>query len=366
MKFLITLILLTGIQSCVKRDADNRILPQYPLFLAETILDTTKIITKGPNKEAREGYNQTISSIKKYRYLSYSYNQNEYYPYWIYSLGINLQNCNFDSLAFFELNKLYTIETANVFPNDLKRINSLNDLKDLPTSILFKLAAKQNKISSFPNLKNYNPNNNYSMLQYAYGYMYQKNNIKTFEHLKKATLSENHLRLEKRSSTTTGAIALAYALENYGLIDTLSSWTVNLDPHTPLPEYSRLDNKNKPNDYSLNQWQSSISIISKFKELSKKAISGKKFNFTNLKDGEYLGSCRGFVDTISVKITVLNNQLSGIQIIECKEDRPQSAIIAIPERILNQKSIKIDAVTSATITSSAIIAAVCEANLKAQ
>lgn len=366
MKFIITLIILTGIQSCFKKNVNNSNSVTYPSFLSQTILDTSLTITKGPDKESRAGYGQTIKSIKKFRFLCNSYNQNEYYPYWLYNLGINLQNCNFDSLAFFELNKLSAIDTVSVFPNDLKRVNNLNDLKDLPLSIQFKLSAKLNNTSSFQKLKEYNPKNNYSMLQYAYGYMYQKNYSKTFEYLKKSNLPENHLRLEKRSSTTVAAVALSYALENFNLIDTLSSWTVNLDSYTPLPEYSRMDKNNKPNDYSFNQWQSSFSIISKFKELSQKAIAGKKFIFSNLKNGEYLGSCRGFIDSISVKITVIDNQLSGIQIIKCNDDRPQSAIIAIPERILNQKSIKIDAVTSATITSSAIIAAICEANIKAQ
>lgn len=367
MKYSVLISICIFFTSCHKLTTERSYRPTYPPLLNEMAIDTLKFITKGPYKESRKGFKETINSIRQYRFLSYSYPQNSYYPFWLNKLGIDLQNCNFDTLAYYEINKLLSLDNVNSFPKDIKRINSLNDLKNLPHAIQLKLAAKLKKEKEFKTLSlNYVPQNNYSLLQLSYAYMYKGDFNKACQTLKAAVKPDKHIRLEKRSSTTAGAVALAFALNRFDLIDSLSSWITDENGDTPPQEYSRLNNNGEPNRYSLNQWRSSLSIIGKFKQLSKIIKHRKNFDLKNLKNGEFEGSCLGFIDTIKVNITVSNHSITDIKILENNEDRPQSSLEIIPKRIINSQSLKVDAITSATVSSAAILASVSEAAIKAQ
>lgn len=361
--FCIVLVFLS-ITSCNKYKEVIESTPHYPQFLNELPIEVDSEIQKGPYKDSRKGFSETIECIRQYRFLCYSYPKNNYYPFWLYNLGVNLQNIDQNELAFYELKKLHIIDTTFEFPDDIKRISKIAELQELPNALLLKLAAKLNKQIDFENISNiYTPNNNYSMLQTAYAFAFLKDNKRAINLLYNAIKPESHLRLQKRSSTTAGAVCLAFSFDYKNHIDSLSSWLKDFKEITPPKEYSRLNKEKQPDSYSFKQWQSSYAIINKFKELSK---DNRKFKFSNLRNGIYEGKCRGFIDTITVMIEVTANKISDIKVIESKEDRPQTALNIIPKRVLNNKSLKVDAVTSATITSASIIAAIAEANYKAQ
>lgn len=336
----------------------------YPDWLNEEAIKSKNTITKGPYKDSRGGYNQTVNASKKYRYLTYSYPKNEYYPFWLYNLSINLDNLNLNSLALKEIEKLISYKDESVFPIDIKRIKSLKTLKEIPFSIQLKLLAKEKKIDEFNNLlNNFSPSSNYSMFKTAEAFMLLGKNEKSLEYLKESVKLKSHLRIHKRSSTTAGAVGLAYTMKSLHSIDTLASWLFKINSDVPPKEYCRLNSKGLPDIYSKRQWQSSLAIINKFKELSSHInINPKQVSFN---DGLYQGSCRGFIDTIKVNVKIRNNKINNIDIIEQKEDRPYTSFVTIPKRIIDSQSLKVDAVTSATITSYAIIGAVAEATLKA-
>ncbi len=362
-KFCLVLIFMI-LTSCRKDQKVVKLVTQYPQSLAELPIDTDSEIQMGPNKSSRKGLEETIKNTRKYRYLCYTYPKNRYYPFWLYSLGINLQNIDENNLAFFEFNKLLAIDSVAQFPDDIKRISNLSELQELPNALYLKLAAKLGKTRIFEKLsKTYTPKNNYSMLQTAYAYALFGNNREAINILHKAIQPESHMRLQKRSSTTAGAVCLAFCFNYHEQIDLLIKWIENYNFKVPPKEYSTLNDMNQPDTYSFRQWQSSIALINKFKELSTEIY---KFKFSNLKNGSYEGKCRGFVDTLTVQILVSDNVISDIKVISSKEDRPHTALEIIPRRILNNKSLQVDAITSATITSSAIIAATVEANIKAQ
>lgn len=352
--------------SCDTKKNNSQDEAVYPDFLNELTIVSESEIKKGPSKDARSGYIETIKSARQYRYLCNSYPRNKYYSFWLYNLGLNLENIDQHSLAFSEFEKLFFFNDSTAFPNDIKRINTLSDLKELPFALQLKLAAKLNKIKKFNEIsETYNPKNNFSMLQSAFAYSFMKDTAKSIQILKSAIQPQNHIRLQKRSSTTAGAVCLAYTMGQYNYIDTLSSWISEINTETPPLKYSRLNKTGEPDSYSKNQWNSSLAIINKFKEFSLLAKDSLIFRFTNLQDGKYLGTCRGFIDTIKVQISISENQITSINVLNSKEDRPQTAIEIIPQRILKSKGLMVDAVTSATVTSSAIIAAVAEAGLKA-
>lgn len=110
------------------------------------------------------------------------------------------------------------------------------------------------------------------------------------------------------------------------------------------------------------QWQAAWAVLHQLEQNAKSGISPE---FDKLKDGEYSGSCHGFVSDIAVKVTVKDKQVSEIKVLRHQENRPWSATEELPKRLLKQKSFKVDCVTGATVTSGAIVAATDAALLKA-
>lgn len=355
-----SLILIILLLAC-KKDSNSN----YPNWLAEEPIKSLNRITKGPYKASRNSYDQAISSTKNYRYLIYSYPKNEYYPYWLYNLSINLDNLDLNTLALKELNKLSNYIDTTIFPKDIKRIKSLNELKDLPLSIRLKALAKARKTTQFQKaIESYTPASNYSLFKIAEAYMFLNEKDKSLQYLKEAIKIENHLRAHKRISTTAGAVGLAYTSDLTQQIDTLASWVYEIDSNIPPQQYSRLNSKGLPDAYSKRQWQSSQAIIHKFKELA--SYGNKSFGVGVLKDGIYQGTCQGFIDTVKVNVEFNKNKIKNIEVVKSKEDRPNTSLITIPNRIIKSQSLQVDAITGATITSYAIIGAVAEATLKAQ
>lgn len=80
-----------------------------------------------------------------------------------------------------------------------------------------------------------------------------------------------------------------------------------------------------------------------------------------LKDGEYDGACEGYVGILKVRVEIKDGRIAAVTVTSHEENRPWSALQVVPERILRAQSIKVDAVSGATATSGAVIAAVARA-----
>jgi len=75
-------------------------------------------------------------------------------------------------------------------------------------------------------------------------------------------------------------------------------------------------------------------------------------------DGTYKGASRGYADDVEVEVVVALGQIAEVKVTSAKEVRPLGAIKDMPARIVEKQTSRADAVTNATITSTAIKRAV--------
>lgn len=85
-----------------------------------------------------------------------------------------------------------------------------------------------------------------------------------------------------------------------------------------------------------------------------------------LKDGVYAGKSNGYEGTLRVAVTVEDGKIHQVEVTHHRESRPRNAVHEIPARIVRKNSVKVDAVSGATITSDAIMRAVKKALRDAQ
>ncbi|OXZ26380.1 FMN-binding domain-containing protein [Finegoldia magna] len=94
--------------------------------------------------------------------------------------------------------------------------------------------------------------------------------------------------------------------------------------------------------------------------------SAGKINDAKLKDGQFTGISQGFSGPITVRVTVSNGLISGVEIISHSDDAPYFAkAMAVISRILGKPGKTVDTVSTATYSSRGIIGAVNNALSKA-
>ncbi|MEW6354873.1 MAG: FMN-binding protein [Planctomycetota bacterium] len=74
-------------------------------------------------------------------------------------------------------------------------------------------------------------------------------------------------------------------------------------------------------------------------------------------DGTYSGKARGYAGDIEVAVVMKGGAIGKVNVTNHKETRFYTAIQSIPEQIVENQSLDVDAVTSATVSSDAIVAA---------
>jgi uncharacterized protein with FMN-binding domain len=92
-------------------------------------------------------------------------------------------------------------------------------------------------------------------------------------------------------------------------------------------------------------------------------------DFNNLKDGTYTGEYEGGTKklrTNRVQVTVSSGKVTGIKILEHKENQKPELTGKLYDRVINAQSLQVDTVSGATITSKAYLKSVENALLKAQ
>jgi uncharacterized protein with FMN-binding domain len=94
-------------------------------------------------------------------------------------------------------------------------------------------------------------------------------------------------------------------------------------------------------------------------------VIGAPVDHARLKDGTYEGSYRGGPNKASVQVTIKDNNIVNIEILQHQAWRGKKAETAIVERIIAHQSTKVDAVSGATNSSRVIMNAVQNAIEKA-
>ncbi|MDU2544545.1 MAG: FMN-binding protein [Finegoldia magna] len=102
------------------------------------------------------------------------------------------------------------------------------------------------------------------------------------------------------------------------------------------------------------------------KENNSNTNSSEKIPDRKLKDGQYTGIAQGFSGPITVRVTITNGLISGVEIISHNDDAPYFAkAMAVISRILGKPGKTVDTVSTATYSSRGIINAVNNALSKA-
>ena len=102
------------------------------------------------------------------------------------------------------------------------------------------------------------------------------------------------------------------------------------------------------------------------KENNSNTNTSEKIGDAKLKDGQYTGVAQGFNGPITVKVTITNGLISGVEIISHSDDAPYFAkAMEVISRILGKPGKTVDTVSQATYSSRGIIGAVNNALSKA-
>ena len=94
-------------------------------------------------------------------------------------------------------------------------------------------------------------------------------------------------------------------------------------------------------------------------------VIGAPIDHANLENGTYQGSFRGGPNKALVKVTIKDNHISNVEIVEHQAWKGKKAEKIIVERIIANQSTKVDAVSGATNSSRVIMNAVQNAIEKA-
>lgn len=97
-----------------------------------------------------------------------------------------------------------------------------------------------------------------------------------------------------------------------------------------------------------------------------KTIIGGPIPHAKLKDGTYNGTAANGPVRVKAKVTINDQKIAGIDLIEHRTWKGGAAEGIIPNRIIDKQSTRVDAVSGATLSSVAIMNAVEDAVKKAQ
>ena len=81
---------------------------------------------------------------------------------------------------------------------------------------------------------------------------------------------------------------------------------------------------------------------------------------TRLQDGVYHGAAAGYTDQIRARVSIERGKIADIQV-DHQEKADLQATRIIPQRIIRQQDLRLDAISGATITSHAVTSSVFEA-----
>ena len=175
------------------------------------------------------------------------------------------------------------------------------------------------------------------------------------------------IKLYSEMGMTAKALSLAEAL-SLAQARTRTSWPVGYlvtgnvhkragNDKEALACYSRVLNivKNSPKPKKLKR-------LKERAQMNMEAVRAyMNLDITKVPDGTYTSSAMGFDEPIDVQVTVSDGKITSVEVTRDKESQPYRSLTDIPEQIVDTQSFRVDAVTKATITSNAVIAAAAKA-----
>ncbi len=112
-------------------------------------------------------------------------------------------------------------------------------------------------------------------------------------------------------------------------------------------------------------WRAVYSILKKITENIDNEKIDSEFLKKKFKEGRFSDACMGYVDLIIVNAYFDKKGFRKLYVGKKRENRPWSAVTIVPKRISEARSLGVDAITGATISSCAIIVAADSAAGKA-
>lgn len=85
---------------------------------------------------------------------------------------------------------------------------------------------------------------------------------------------------------------------------------------------------------------------------------------SSIADGTYTGDSLGFRGAVHVKVKVAGGRIESVRVTRHKEDLALDALTEVPRRIVKAQSVRVEAVTGATVSADAVINAVIKALAK--
>jgi len=87
-----------------------------------------------------------------------------------------------------------------------------------------------------------------------------------------------------------------------------------------------------------------------------------KLDLKRIPDGKYRGSAPAYAGQLQVEVTVQSGRLEDVKVVRHEEKQYYAAMLETPRKIIQKQGLRgVDATTSATITSEAIINATAQA-----
>lgn len=159
-------------------------------------------------------------------------------------------------------------------------------------------------------------------------------------------------RTYKMSSTTLGAVSIAYRLGEFEKVRELSQWMIDLgiDSDKFLGDGS--------SSYREDQWKCSYRQVEAWRDLAAKQGT---VSFKDLDNGDYTVTTQGFRGPIHFTVTIADGLLQEVTVDGHMEDRPYNVFVTLPARWKKQKNMTVDAVSGATVTSGAVEMALIKA-----
>ncbi len=99
---------------------------------------------------------------------------------------------------------------------------------------------------------------------------------------------------------------------------------------------------------------------------SSAVLNGGTVSEKSLKDGVYQGEFGGFYNKAVVKVTIKHNKIVHIDVLKSTGLKGGKVLPVLPERIIQQQSTRVDAVSGATHSSNVLMNAVENAIRKAE
>lgn len=169
------------------------------------------------------------------------------------------------------------------------------------------------------------------------------------------------------ASNVLGAVAYYYVNGDYD--QAIATADIVLSEGIDSTNEAIFMGRDRTEGYFNNHWTSCFTLIERYKALAESAKNGDVVDFTKLHDGSYKATNTGYILTpIEVTIAIEEGNLASFESAQetlPKDDRSATATEAIPQRIMQEKSIAVDVMSSATITSESVRLSMIEALLEA-